>query len=413
MVAARFPFLLCAAFAVIVLGPGRPGYAELVYRLGAVESTGVTDRAEDQSAGASQGTDGFETIQGRVQVGHLGRLTTDQLSYAIMATTWFQSAPKVYLTHALSLASDIQPGPDIRLMLAGTAMLTQPSMLDSAAASDPQSAGARPVGNREFLTLQAHEALSWEMGAAWSMGQSLEGRLYRPIADDPDPTTNKSATFDAQVNHQWQQDSAGLLCSLGTIASSNTKVLDQQTGQLVASNSSSEFADTTLSWKHEWTPDLTHEATAGVFVLRTDRTRVLPAGSAGVVWRHFEHNAQLAAGRSADSNIYVGAAYERTYARLRVDLGVNRLDTLRLLAEANLEHDTTTAGATGVQGSANIFVGRLALHWQPGETVVYGLEYLRRDQRASAVEPGTTSLFTSLDRQTVMFTIEANYPREP
>lgn len=412
MVAARFPSLLCAAFAVIILGPARPGYAELDYHLAAAESTGVTDRAEDQSAGASKGTDGFETLEGRLQLGHTSRLTTDQLGYAIMATTWFQSAPRVYLTHTLNLSSDIQPGPDTRLMLAGSAILTQPSMLDSAGASDPQAAGPRPVGNREFLTLYAHQALSWQLGAAWSVGQSLDGRIYRPISDDSGSLTNKSLSFAAQVNHQWQRDSAGLQTSLGVIESTGTGTTDPQTGLLVTPSQQSEFGDAMLSWKHEWTPELNHQASAGVFVLRTDRTRVLPAGSATVLWRHLEHSAQLSAGRSADSNIYVGAAYERTYAMLRVDLGLDRVDTLRLLAEANLEHDTTTAGATGTEGSANVFFGRLALRWRPGDTFRFALEYLIRDQHATSGQAGNTSPFASLNRQTVMLTVEVSYPQE-
>ena len=410
MVAGRFPCLLCAAFAVIVLGFGRPGYADLEYHVGATSSTGVSDSAGDQSATTSKGVDGFETIQGRFQLDHIGRLTIDQLGYAIMATTWFQTAPSLWLTHTLRLSSEIQAGPDIRLTLAGSAMLTQPSMMDSAGSSDPQATGPRPAGNQEFITIQASEVLSWQLGGAWSIGQSLQGRLYRPINGDPGSVTNRSLTFDAQVARQWQQDSAGLLASVGAIASSNSAITDPQTGQLVASSRTSEFADATLSWKREWTPDFTHELTAGVFVLRADRTRALPAGSASAIWRHFGHEIQLRAGRSADSNIYVGAAYERTYANLHIDLTLDRLDTLRLLVEANYEHDTTTLGSSGVAGSANIFYGRLGLRWQPGDTFAYGLEYTLRDQRTAATDSGTTSPFVSLRRQTAMFTVEANYP---
>jgi hypothetical protein len=409
MVAARFPSFLCAAFAVIVLGPGRPGYAAFDYRLWAVSSTGVSDGAQDQSSSGSKGTDGFETIQGHVQLGHIGRLTTNQLSYALMATSWFQSAPSFWLTHTLSLSSDVQASPGMRLALSGSAMLTQPSMLDTAGSTDPQAAGPRPAGSREFMTLQAGEAFSWELGGPWSLGQSLQGRLYRPISDDPGSTTNKSLTFDAQVTRQWQQDSAGLRGNLGAISSSGNAITDPQTGEVVTASRSSEFGEGTLIWKHDWTPDLTHEATAGVFVLRADRTRVLPAGSAGVLWRSFGQNAELRAGRSADSNIYVGVAFERTYASLRLGLTLNQRQTLRLLAEANLEHDTTV-GSTGVEGSANVFLGRVGLRWETGGTFAFGLEYLLRDQRADAVAPGATSPFTSLRRQTAMFTIEASYP---
>ena len=182
-----------------------------------------------------------------------------------------------------------------------------------------------------------------------------------------------------------------------------------QTGQTTSESMSRTFVEMAMNWHHDWTPDLSHELSAGFFLMQSDGATPLPAGSAGVSWHRFGNEIVLRAGQSAESNIYIGAAYERRFVTLSLGLPINRRETLRLSADTNLEHDSITANSTGGQGSANVFAARVALRWQPGETFTYGLEYSFRDQRAATIATGT-SFFSSFRRQMAMLTIEARYP---
>jgi hypothetical protein len=385
---------------------GRSGHAELEYRLLASSSVGVSDNPKSLSTDKSAQADGFVSAQGGFQLGHIGRLTQERIAYGIMATAWFRDTEGSSLTHTLKLSSEIQAGPETRITLSGGATLAQLSMVDTAAATDPQAVGLRPAGNQEFVSVDAGEALSWQLGAWWHVDQALQGRLYRPISSNLGSAGNKSLTHDLEIARLWLRDRAGLRSRVGAISASSSALA----GQPVTESRNGEFAELALSWKHDWTPELSHELAAGVFVLRVDETQVLPAGSASLLWRRTGREIELRAASTAESNIYVGSAYERSFVNLSIALPVDRRETLRLLASADLEHDSTAAVSGGSQTTANVFFTRLGLRWQPGDTFAYGLEYTFRDQRASAPSSGASSLSSTFRRQMAMFTIEMQYP---
>jgi hypothetical protein len=95
-------------------------------------------------------------------------------------------------------------------------------------------------------------------------------------------------------------------------------------------------------------------------------------------------------------------------------LALDRYEQLHLVVAANLEHDSASAGANVVGGTANVFATRVGLRWMPGNMFIFGLDYSFRDQRASAptsTTPSTIpSTFASFHRQLVVFTVEAQYP---
>jgi hypothetical protein len=304
------------------------------------------------------------------------------------------------------LSSQIQPGPETQITLNCDATLAELSALDTTTSADPQAVGPRPSGNQEFVAIQAGETLSSQLSGSWRASQSLEGRLYRTINSDVGPAMNKSVELDAQGARQWQRNEAGLR---GRLAAMQTNA-GAQAVQATNATTSGEFAELTLDWRHEWTPDFAHELAAGVFALRMDQTRLLPAGYARLLWRHLDEEVELGAGQTADSNIYLGAAYERRFATLHLGLSINRLETLRLLADTTLEHDTTSSVSNGAQASTDVFSARLAMRWQPGDMLAYGLEYTLRDQHALSTD-SAFSPFVSFHRQVAMLTIEAHYPR--
>jgi hypothetical protein len=401
----RFPCLSCAVLVLFVLGLGRPGLAELRYRLGAGSSIGASDNPRAQSSSGSSQADGFLTVQGRFQLSHIGPLMLGQIAYGITATTWSRNTRGPTYTQTLRLASELQAGPATRIALTGGAAWARMSNIDTAAPADPQAVGLRPAGDQQFLTFDAGEAFSWQPNSSWRLEQGLQGRLYRPVGSAQMVASNKSLTVDAQVTHLRQQDSYGLRGRAGAITSGN----GTQTGQLVTVSRDSQFAEGALSWRHDWTPDLSHELAAGVFVLRADETRLLPALSAGLGWRRDGSEIGLLAGRTAESNIYIGTAYERSFVTLRMALPVDRLERIRLFADANLEHDSTSAAPVGAQGTANILSARAGLRWQLGEMFGCALEYTFRDQRASATESGP-SFFSTYRRHMAVLTIDMNYP---
>jgi hypothetical protein len=277
-------------------------------------------------------------------------------------------------------------------------MLAQLSMVDTVAANDPQTVGPRPAGDQWFVGANAGESLSWEFGGSWGFQQALEGLLYHPL-NSGGASGNKGATLSLAMDNGWLRDRVGLRGRAGVMVASTS-------GQ---PNRSASLGELVLNWHHDWTPEFTHDVAAGVLLLNSDQVRASPAGSASVAWRSTGREIELLAARSAQSNIYVGTAYERNLVSLRTGLPLDRRELLRILALADFEHDATLAASEGTAGSANILILTLGLSWQPGNTFRYGLEYSIRDQRASATE-SSTSMFPTLRRQLAMFTIEMQYP---
>jgi hypothetical protein len=369
-------------------------------------SVGASDNPRSQPDGTPAQAAGFATAQGRFELAHVGRLTLDRISYGIMATSWTGNALGSSLAHTLNLASEIQAGPETRITLHGLAALTQLSMLDTTAAADPQTVGPRPAGDQKFLSLNAGEALSWQVSGSWHIDQALEGRMYRPIGSAQGLAANKSLTLDAAINHLWQRDSGGLRGRLSAITTDSST----QAGQTTTGSPDSEFAQLESTWRHEWTAELTHELAAGVLVLRRDGVRAFPAESAAIMWRRLGREIGLHAEQSAGSNIYVGTVYQRSFASVRIALPLDRYELLRFLASGDLEHDSTSAVPNGAAGTANVFAVHAGLQWMPGNMFSYGLDYTFRDQRASSADSSGVSAFASFRRQMVVFSVEAQYP---
>ena len=406
LMAGRFPCLTCVAFGVILLGVQASGHAQVEYHVVAGGLIGASDNPRSLQDGAGAQTEGFVTAEGRLELGYIGRLTRERIAYGIMATSWTGNALGSSLAHTLNLASEIQAGPETRITLNGAAALMQLSMLDATAATNPQTAGPRPAGDQKFLSLSAGEALSWQLGRSWSMAQSLDGGMYRPLGSAPGVASNKSLTLGTALNHLWQRDSGGLRGRLGAITTeSNT-----QAGQPTIASPDSQFAQLESTWRHEWTAELSHELSAGVLFLRMDGVHAFPVESAAILWRRGGGDIGLHAEQSVGSNIYVGTVYQRSLVSLNISLPLDRYELLRLLAAADLEHDSASAVANGAGGTANVFAMHIGLHWMPGNTFTYGLDYTFRDQRASAAASSGASEFASFRRQLVVFSIEAQYP---
>jgi hypothetical protein len=404
LMAGRFPCLLGVALVMILLGIGRSGHAGVDYRLFAGSSVGVSDNPQSLPRDADVRADGFVSAQGRFELTQTGRLTSQRASYGIMATAWARNTQGSSLIHTLSLSSDIQASPGARVTLNAGATLAQMSMLDTSAASDPQTIGPRPAGDQKFLGLNAGEALSLQFGGQWRLDQAINGQLYRPINGGQGSSGNANLSLDAGISHLWSQDRAALKGRVGAMM----PIGSPPAGQTTTSSSRSEFAEVLVGWSHDLSPDLTSELGAGVFVLRSKPSPV-PSASASLVWRRTGREIELRAARAPQSNVYLGAVYERSFVSLRVGLPVDRREALRILAAADVEHDSMAAVSGGPGGAANVFSGRFGLHWQPGDTFVYGLDYTYRDQRASATDT-ESSLFSTFRRQMVTLTIEMHYP---
>jgi hypothetical protein len=376
----------------------QPGYADTQYHLVAGAFVGASDNPHAQPIGSPAQTDGFATARGEVELGHIGRLSAERLAYAVMATSWLRDTQSS-ITQTLSLSSNIQASPLARVTLRASAMLTQFSMVDTATANDPSTVGPLPSGEQKFLGINAGEDFSWQFGKLWSLAQALEGHLYDPITNQQSAAGSRGATLGAGLSHLWIRDSATLQSRAGTTVSSGGAM----PGRVAA------LGDLLLNWRHEWTAEIAHELGAGVSAIRVDQTRTLPVGFASLSWRRATDQIELRAERSATSSVYVATVYEQSFVRLGIGIPIDRSQALRLLAAADLEHDSAQVSSAGLSGTANVLFARFGLRWQPGGTFAYGLEYTFRDQRADAAD-SASSTFASFRRQMVTLTIEGQYP---
>jgi hypothetical protein len=393
------------ATAVAWSGAEGTGYAQLDYRLSAGSAVGVVENPTAQSNQASTRVDGIVSSTAQVDLSYAGRLTVERLGYAISAASYFQSIQSPTLIQILRLASEIQAAAETKITLGAGATLTRLSMVDTTAPADPQTAGPRPAGDAYFVGIDVGETLAWQLTGAWRVDQALGGNWFRRLGDALGSSGNESAALSVGVNHAWTSDSAGLRSRVGVITSGAAST---QSAQPARTNATSEYGELGLSWRRDWRPDLFHTVSAGAFVLRTDKSTVLPGGSVSLLWHRTGYEIELRAGRTAESNIYIGTVYERDSVGLRVGMPIDRLDQLRVLASADVERDTIVGSSTGVGGSADVVFAGLAIHWQPGDMFVFGLDYTFRDQFAASYSGNST--LASFRRQTAMVSVGVQYP---
>jgi len=341
------------------------------------------------------------------QLDYTGRLSRERAAYAFAAVWWVRGTQSTSLTHMLSLSSVIQSSAATQVTLGGGAMLSQLSLADTVAGSDPLTVGARPAGTREFAAFEAHEAFAWQVNGPWRADQLLDGSLYRPIGDSPGSGQNESLTLGLGIARTWLRDHAGLRTRVGVIEIGEVA----PAGLAVVPGGDSEFAEALLSWKHDWTPNWTSEIGAGALVLRAlgSDTALTPAGSATLAYRYASQELEFRAARTVEPNVYVGAALERDVVSLRAGFPIGRWEAFRLEAMADLEHDSGAGTPGGPTSTANILYLQAGARYQPGSMFILSLQYMFRDQFSASAAPGT-SPFSAFRRQTAMFTIEVHYP---
>ncbi len=394
--------LVCSIVFISIAGIERDGVAALEYGLTAGSITGVAADGASASTGRAARVQEFQTLRGGVQLINVGQWTRSHATYSLGATKWIEGAQNYSLSHMLGLGCSIEAGPTTIITLDASANLTQLSMLDSTATmADPQAVSARPAGSQDFLTLQAGESLAWQPNAAWRISETVTGRLFKPIDSATTSGMNKSLAGELQLSRIWTRDAVGLRGRAGEVWPASTSVASTTTRN-------SRFFDVGVGWTHQWTEQWGHDASAGVSVLQAGKTSVQPAASAGLIWRNLGNIVELRVGQGSEANVYVGTAYQRRFAGVRVSVPVNRLETLQLAADGNVEHDWTTT-ADGSEASANVFSGRAGLAWQISPAFSAGLSYTIRDQHASGGASGQTT-FVTIRRQMAMLTIEGRYP---
>jgi hypothetical protein len=401
--AGRLPSLLCVAVAVIVLGQEHLARAQVGYRVGVGASVGVTDNPRSQPEGGDTQGDGFAAARGTAAFNHVGALSRQEAVYSIAATSWFREIRAPMLTQTLNLSSEIDAAPDLRIGLAAGATMTQLTMIDttvSAVSPAPQTAGPRPTGEQRFVTFDARQSLSYEWGGSWRLSQGFGGYLLYPLGSETTLGETKGLAFHTAIHHLWARDQAGLNGRAAVATTSGPAAPPWRT---------SEFAQLQVSWRHEWTPDISNELAAGATAVKSDRVRVLPSGSASVSWRGTGRDLEVRAARSAEASMFLGVVYERNVVGLLANLQIDQLETVGLMAAADLEHDSALADSTGQGGSANVFFARLALHWRPSNMVDFGIEYNFRDQRSAVTGSGSSAMPT-FRRQMAVLTIEMRFP---
>jgi hypothetical protein len=206
--------------------------------------------------------------------------------------------------------------------------------------------------------------------------------------------------MDFGVARLWQHDTMGVRGRLGVMKTSGV--------QATAGSGYTEMADSSLVWGHQWNAEVAQELSAGVLIMRNDQASLMPTASASVTWQRPGSTLTGRLAQTAQSSVMVGTSYQRRVATLAVVLPVNRLETMRLVASANLERDTPVGASAGSSGSINVFNAQAGLGWQPGDTFSYSLAYTFRDQFA-ADAGGNPSAFSSFRQQTIMFTVSAGY----
>ncbi len=417
-------WLRCAVCATIVLGGGGAAYGQMDYRLTVGLAGLASDNPASQPTGAPTEADASVAFRGGVDLGYLGSLATDRLSYTIMATRWIRDTQSPALTQVLRLFSEIQVTPATRVSLSAGATLSHLGLSDTISAaslpttgpqptdqqptnsqtSSPQQVGPQPAGNQEYLTLDARESVAWQPNGQWRVDQGLGGSAYRPLGGGSGSIDNEALTLDIGLAKLWQHDSAGVRGRLGTMMTSGSA--DQ--AQPSAGSDYTELAESSLVWEHQWNAAVAHELSAGMIVVRSDQVHPVPTASATVTWRRPGYTLTGRLAQTADYSVMIGSALQRRMASLATALPVNRFETMRLIASACVEHDSLVAATDGLGGSIDVFDALAGLGWQPGDTFAYSLAYSFRDQWATETG-GTISAFSAFHRQSIMATVAAAY----
>jgi hypothetical protein len=390
---------------VLVCFTARPGFADWTYRLSAEGAVGAVENPRGQSTQNGPRAAGTASTQGQLELNHIGRLTREGMAYGISFMSWFPSDQTLYLTQTLRLSEMIEATPDTRFGLTGGATLSQRSLLNASAPTDPQTSGPRPAGDQKYVGVDAGETFASQFAGAWQFSQALTGRFYRSLGNQAGLVENRGATLDLGVSRAWARDVVFAQSRLGIMSSTNGTTAGQPTTPDLTGKS----AQLQLGWRYAWTAEVSHSLAAGAFVLQADRTRVFPAGSANLSWQSRGYQAELRAARLADSNIFIGQVFQQDLVGLRFLLPLDRLELLRASADASLERDSIESTTLGADATAVVMMARLGLGWQAGNLVTLGLLYTFRDQRVSGAD-SSPALLSSFRQQMLVFTVGIQYP---
>jgi len=253
--AVRLPHLVCIVCWVVLSWTEGRSYAQLEYRLSAGSSIGISDISGSQS-GATPGTqpDGFLMARAGAELDYAGRLTQDRAAYSFVLPGGSGYAGLLAHPHAESIERD--PEQCHHASHAGGKRHVESAITGRYGCnSDPQTFGAIPAGTQEFAAVDATEAFTWQVNSAWRLDQMLDGRLYRPIGDNPGTAQNESLVLALGIARTWLRDQAGLRTRVGVIETGEAALA----GAPVIRGYKSEFAEALLSWRRDWTPTWTSQ----------------------------------------------------------------------------------------------------------------------------------------------------------
>ena len=195
------------------------------------------------------------------------------------------------------------PSSSVTTSAAAGVMYGGAAFLASQRAADAGQPVVGASGNPTVLSLNAGQALNWEVEPRWTLQETLSGSLIAPQGNFD--TSNGAAGVTLAFEHGWPRDALGIELR-GGVAQLRPQVLANM-GPAYASVTSSVRA----RWNHDFSRDWNALATAGVAQVFTDAGSqpfgLVPVGSAIVRYTAGRTVASLDFTQDIATNLLVGS----------------------------------------------------------------------------------------------------------
>jgi hypothetical protein len=365
-------------------------HAQAGPRLQAVGETslGYTDNAQAAPSGTGDDVVArsvFLMLSPGGVLAYASQRQMQRLSYRYEYDLYFDAAASSSSSNRIDYRGFFDLSPRWSLVLGAAA--TESDRFNSVTFGVPgaSAVGAVPAGTGSYLSANADEAVSVDLGPGWRAWETVYALVDMPILDTVAPRTlGTGARLGGE--HAFQFDSVGLegradYTVIDDSIEPDGTPLGQQR-QLVAGG--------VALWRHDWARDWSSSADAGALRVQrfnSDSGFWTPTGTASIFYTTEHGDAQLYYGHTVTTNALLGQTLLIDEVRLGGEIPLVKEGEVTLAATLAYQRGKLIDEDATLATRVRVILGDISLGWQATKLIEVGARYQHVEQKSGANTP--------------------------
>ncbi len=355
----------------------------------------------------------------RVRVGasylSLGRKSTQRLNYTLSSYYYFQGSEPPGFANEAEYGALINPTrfSEMDLSVRGTQGRTRD--LNLFRSQELGMSEARPIVGETFVSGSAEERLRWELGPDWEFGQRLGGEAYTPLGQGRhiSPRT-LGASAQLALDRVWLRTQAGLFVEAGHGRSTEVVFLEPMQGLTGYPARRANYGQVGLALGHAFSDYWAAHLEGGLMGVQVPQVHdpFLDFGAGLTVTHRTEKRGTFAlhAGRSVDTNVYIGDVLLTNTAALRAEYPFGHKEIWNLSADLEYQRSRSLF-VVDVKSQFQVYAAAAVLSyaWTRYSRLLFELNFTYQDAEAGLMYRIRSEPFTQ-HRTMFVASWELRYP---